>query len=184
MAPTEPPNDNDYRCDYFPPSEYTTLFTQDDFPHERDATDGKQLVLGQQFTTSVAGDITAIRYFHSGSDDGSADRKGYIYSWPEGRVLASTAGLRRIPCREGWVSLPLTKPLLTIPGKVYMIVIDGLIRYVKTENYFQDNKTNGAITAVANGARYGFECGTMPKDLTDWSGKTNYFIDSTLTLTS
>lgn len=106
-----------------------------------------------------------------------AKRTGRIYSWPDGKLLASTGPFDNPGCRKGWVSVPLRQPVRTAPHQVYVMAIDQLEYYVKTAAFFKKSRVQGSVIALFDGAVYGFQSGQMPTGRTPETASSNYWVD-------
>jgi hypothetical protein len=131
------------------------------------------IVLGMRFSTAVAGDVVAFRYFKSSAENGGA-HTGKLYDTASNRLLASTATFEDVFCRDAvWVSVAFTTPVRLSPNTVYMIVLDAVTSYSRTDNGLAAPKANGDLTAL--GSVYGRTPGAVPT-LTD-QATTSYFLD-------
>lgn len=173
-----------FKCGLWPDSDAVdTLFQPIDRPHSNQVRDGQAVVLGQQFSTTKAGVITAFRYFKSPSDSGVLKRSGRIYSWPDGALLGRTPVFTDSGCvRNGWVSVPLINPLKVKANKVYVMALDKVDYYVKTDGQFVREKKSGALVALAGGALHGYTSGVMPSGRDSKRINTNYWLDGELNL--
>lgn len=166
------------KCNTWPTDGYQTIFNPHESPQERSRKDGKPIVLGLQFSTAKAGNITSVRYYRSPDDKGTTGRTGRIYSWPDGQLLGSTTTFTDSHCAGGgWVSVPLTKTLATIPAKWYVVAIDSLESYPQTPNYLTKPLFRGDLTARVKGAVYGLTTNMMPKEPAGDNGCSNYWVD-------
>lgn len=182
-APTPSPTSaasSAYVCDVWPSSGRQTIFFPSDTPQALDLNDGVHLVLGQRFTTAVAGDLLAVRYYKAASEGGSSSlggRTGRIYDWSSGALLASTELTVDDGCPgPRWVSIPLQASLRTAVGKEYVVAIDGVDYYSKTDVYDLGANLGGSINPTIGGAVYGFDTGVMPNGA---GGDANYWVDGT-----
>jgi hypothetical protein len=165
------------RCSAWPRIAHT-FYTPEDSPCDENVEDGKRVVLGQQFKVIEDGVIHSFRYYRSSKDVGEKSRTGYIYSYPSGMVL-STTGKFTDKCGEGgWVTVPLLKPLRIHKGRTYLVAIDNLEFYAKSEGMFKKDETRRSITMHEHGARYGFTPGNMPIEQHGDNGASSYWIDS------
>lgn len=61
---------------------------------------------------------------------------------------------------EGWVSVNFASPLRTTPGTTYVVAIDSVAHYRKTENYFNGPKPCGDMHVL--GSVFGLSADKMP----------------------
>lgn len=135
------------------------MFGANDRPATADSTDNQRLVLGLRLTTTLAGTISAIRFYKAASEGGSG-HTGRIYNSATGAVLASVAFNDAACNGPKWVVAPLAAPLQTTPGVEYTVAVDSLLYYVKTDGYYASPRTVGKVTAIAG--VYGTAAGQMP----------------------
>lgn len=163
------------------PKNAATLYTPVEGPCEQNLNDGKAVILGQEVKADVDGEIRAIRYYRSSKDSGKTPRIGYIYSYHEGKRLATTGPFTDSCTRGGWVSVPLVKPLKVARGTTYVVAFEGLEFYAKTPFLFQrEKRVKGGLTARGDGGLYGFEVGQMPRQHTRETASTGYWVDGKL----
>jgi hypothetical protein len=123
-----------------------------------------------RFTTESAGTITGFRFW-KGKHEGGYGHTGYLYSWPEGEVLA-TVTIDDSDCDDDdWVSANFQTPFRTTPGQQYVVAIDSVIFYPKTEGCLREPRVSGDLTAL--NSVYGFELGVVPRTETE----TCYYVD-------
>lgn len=159
-----------------------TLFgSSEETPESMDVTDGQPMVLGSRFRVSVAGEVRAVRFFKSPSEGGSG-HVGKIYDWDTQELLASTGDASSGSVIDdsacpgpGWVTIDLPTPLAVEPGREYMVAMDCLTYYVRTD-YFAGSSQSNELEMVESGAKFGYE-GSMPTMTA--LGSENYFVDGT-----
>jgi hypothetical protein len=141
-----------------------------------DATDDRPLGLAVRFTTTTSGTLTAVRWFKSPQEGGSG-HVGKIYDFASRAQLAVTPALSDAQCPGPvWVRLPLSTPLRATPGQEYVVAVEGLMYYVKSEGFWSAPRQSGNLLARQAGALYTFAVGGMP-DQVALGGTTNYFVD-------
>lgn len=161
------------------PEDRESFYRPEELPQKPALTDGATLVLGLRFRARVAGALTAVRFYKPANERG-VDHVGKIFDWGSGRQLAQTdAGMddSSCPC-PGWVSLPLTAPLQIRPGVEYVVAIDCLRYYSKSNTMFDErpSRDDGLVTGPGSGV-YTFTLGAMPN--ANFERDAHYFVDGT-----
>lgn len=170
-------------CYTWPGLGLQTIFAgKEDTPELEDVTEDRPMVLGVRFRANLVGDIRAVRFYKSPGEGGS-NHVGKIYDWETQELLASTADAGAVvddsACPgPGWITIDLPTPLLVEPGREYVVALDSLMHYVKTENQLANGWWNNELEAVENGAVYAQDEGYMPTET--WLGGNNYWIDGGL----
>lgn len=164
-------------CDTFPPAGTFTIMTQGEAPGSMSNTENAPLVLGLRFVPTQAGSVSAVRFFKSNAEMGSS-RSGRIYDSSNGALLGSTGPFSDASCPgPRWVAVRLPTPVRLTAGKEYIVAIDALRFYTKTDNYFDNDMTGGGGLTVYGGASvYTFVTNTMPNNAAS-GGTSNYWID-------
>lgn len=176
-APTSPPSATGLKCGTFPGAGVQTLFTAADVTPTLNLNDGDPLVLGLRFTTTVAGDITAFRFYKSASEVGGV-HSGRVYLSSSGALLGTTGPFDPSTCTGWrWVSVPLLTPVRTSPGVEYTVAVDMVDNYGKTEGTMASGRVSGYLRAVAGGSVYGLDSGVIPRDVFETSDQANYWVD-------
>ena len=116
-----------FPCYSFPPAPYQTLYDASVVP-TAEQNDGKQTVVGVQMNFSVAGSITAIRYYRAQNENNPGNHWGNIWD-TSGKNLAFVLFDETGCPSESWARMPLTTPLKVTPGTVYMVGMDFLTWY-------------------------------------------------------
>lgn len=155
-----------------PPLDSISLFGNQTPVVEPGNGEGASVELGTAFESSVAGEVTAIRFYKAVGNIGA--HVGSLWS-STGERLATVAFTDETI--RGWQTATLDAPVSIEPGRAYVVSYYApLGGYSYTTNYFGFAATAGPLTAPAgmNGRyRYGGG-GSMPTD--SW-GATNYFVD-------
>ncbi len=108
--------------------------------------DGTPLEVGVRITTSVAGQITALKFYRSASDTGP----DVLDLWSStGTNLASVAFTNTTA--SGWQTVALPTAVTLTAGATYVASYHTTGAYVATNNYFTSAVTNGPLTASATG---------------------------------
>ncbi|MFJ6653867.1 DUF4082 domain-containing protein [Microbacterium sp. NPDC091313] len=136
------------------------------------SNDGTSVELGLRFTTSVAGQVTALKFYKASGD--TATHTGTLWA-PDGTALATVTF--QSESASGWQRAVLSTPVALTPGQTYTVsYLSPQGRYVATSNAFTSAVSSGPLTAVSpnNGTyRYGAG-GTMPSS--SWRSS-NYYVD-------
>lgn len=137
-------------------------------PSMLNATDGKPYALGMAFKSSIAGKITAIRFYKSSNE--LMKHTGHIYN-ASGSVLATVTFSSE--SASGWQVQNLSIPLSVSPYTKYVVTVDT------NNGYFSDSQgglssviKNGPLSTVGAGL-YG-DAGYLPTSTYQGS---NYFRD-------
>jgi VCBS repeat-containing protein len=160
------------------PGSTVSLFAASSVPTLTALNDGQQLEVGMKFTSSVAGQITALKFYRSASDTGS----DLLDLWNStGTKLASATFTNT--AASGWQTVALTTPVAIAANTTYVASYHTTGTYVATDNFFTTAVTNGPLTAPStttaggNGVyAYGgtATAGVFP---TNTFGAANYFVD-------
>jgi hypothetical protein len=148
-----------------------TLFTSQT-PVTIHATDGAGVnyELGMSFTSSVAGQISAVRFWKDSSESGT--HTGHIWS-STGTLLATVTFSGETA--SGWQQQSLTSPLAIGAGTTYIVSVNtGNTFYVATTGGLSAQVVNGSLSSVVgNNGLYG-SSGAFPTSSFQGS---NYFRD-------
>jgi VCBS repeat-containing protein len=155
-----------------------SLFSASNIPEQTALNDGSQLELGMQFTTSVAGQITALKFYRSAADTGA----DILDLWTAtGTKLGSVTFSNTTA--SGWQTVTLPAAISISANTTYIASYHTTGAYVATDNYFVAAVTNGPLTAPSmttsggNGVyAYG---GTSTSGIfpTSTFGGANYWVD-------
>lgn len=129
-----------------------------------------RLVLGTQLSTSVSGNITALRYFKAAEEEFPA-HTGRVYDASNGELLASVTFVDASCQGAGWVSVALPSPVVTVAHAEYVVAIDNVLHYPEDAGYWATAQTRGKLRF--SGGKYGVTSGVMPAEATS----SNYWID-------
>lgn len=157
------------QADTVTPASYS-LFA-DKTPSNPSANDSGSVELGVQFTPSVAGSVTAIKFYKGTGNTGT--HKGSVWSSTGTRLGTVTfAG----ETGSGWQTATLTTPVPLTAGTSYVVsYLAPKGHYSTTASYFSQPATSGPLTAPASGnGRYLYGAGGFP---TNSYNATNYFVD-------
>ena len=119
-----------------------SLFSASNTPAQTNLNDGSQLEVGVKFTSSVAGQITALKFYRSASDTGS----DILDLWTStGTKLASATFTNT--AASGWQTVSLATPVAIAANTTYVASYHTTGAYVATDNFFTTAVTSGALTA-------------------------------------
>lgn len=154
-----------------------SLFSSADVPASVTTTDNVLYSLGTRFTTTAAGVITSVRFCKATNEPG-VGHAAKIYDWTTGNLLSSVSFIDISCTGPSFVTITLPNPVSTTKGGSYLVAVDGLKYYCKTDNFFTTARTSGALTSQGGGT-YSLTSGLIPLDGN--TGKSNYFIDGAST---
>ncbi len=98
-----------------------------------------------QFTSSVAGQITALKFYRSASDTGP----DLLDLWSStGAQLASATFTNTTA--SGWQTVNLATPVSIAANTTYVASYHTNGAYVATDNFFTNALTNGTLTAPSS----------------------------------
>ena len=119
-----------------------SLFTASNTPAQTNLNDGSPLEVGVKFTSSVAGQITALKFYRSASDTGS----DLLDLWTStGTKLASATFTNT--AASGWQTVTLATPVAIAANTTYVASYHTTGAYVATDNFFTTAVTSGVLTA-------------------------------------
>jgi len=152
-----------------------SLFSASATPATVTVNDTNQVELGVQFQSSVAGKVTAIRFYKGSQNTGT--HVGHLWS-STGTLLASVTFSGE--SSSGWQQATLATPVTITANTTYVVSYHCSGYYSATSSFFSNAQTNGPLTAPAsssisggNGV-YAYGSGTFPKNTYN---KTNYWVD-------
>ena len=119
-----------------------SLFTASNTPAQTNLNDGSPLEVGVKFQSSVAGQITALKFYRSASDTGP----DLLDLWTStGTKLASATFTNT--AASGWQTVTLATPVAIAANTTYVASYHTTGEYVATDNFFTTALTNGVLTA-------------------------------------
>ena len=119
-----------------------SLFNASSTPAQTSLNDGSPLEVGMKFTSSVAGQITALKFYRSASDTGT----DVLDLWTAtGTRLASATFTNT--AASGWQTVTLPSAVSIAANTTYVASYHTTGAYVATNNYFTTAVTNGPLTA-------------------------------------
>ena len=155
-----------------------SLFTASNTPAQTNLNDGPQLEVGVKFQSSVAGQITALKFYRSASDTGA----DILDLWTSTATNLASVTFTNTAA-SGWQTVSLATPVAISANTTYVASYHTTGSYVATDNFFTTAFTSGALTAPStttaggNGVyAYG---GTVTAGIfpTNTFGAANYWAD-------
>ncbi|MDI4237366.1 DUF4082 domain-containing protein [Bradyrhizobium sp. Arg237L] len=122
-----------------------SLFSASSTPALTDLNDGSQIEVGMKFTSSVAGQITALRFYRSASDTGI----NTLDLWSSTGTRLATATFTNTSA-SGWQTVMLPSAVSIDANTTYVASYHTTGAYVATNNYFTTAITNGPLTALSS----------------------------------
>lgn len=96
-----------------------------------------------------------------------------IYDFTTGDLLESVQFSEKECNGATWLNVPISGGVPLLPEKDYMAVIDDVLFYAKTDNYFQSHEQRGKLTFIQG--YHGEDSGVMPREESHLAA--NYWID-------
>ena len=127
-----------------------SLFTASNTPAQTGLNDGSPLEVGMKFTASVAGQITALKFYRSPGNSGS----DLLDLWTStGTKLASATFTNT--SATGWQTVALATPVSIAANITYVVSYHTNGTYVATDNFFTNTYSSGTLTAPSSGSSGG-----------------------------
>ncbi|SPP93895.1 DUF4082 domain-containing protein [Bradyrhizobium vignae] len=127
-----------------------SLFTASNTPAQTDVNDGRAIEVGVKFTSSTAGQITALKFYRSPGDTGS----DLLDLWSStGTKLASATFSNT--AATGWQTVTLPTPVSIAANTTYVASYHTSGTYVVTSNFFTSAVTSGPLTAPSSASSGG-----------------------------
>ncbi|WP_225703695.1 DUF4082 domain-containing protein [Bradyrhizobium cenepequi] len=127
-----------------------SLFSGSDIPAQTNLNDGSQLEVGMKFTSSVAGQITALKFYRSPGDTGV----NTLDLWTATGTRLATVTFSNTSA-SGWQTVTLPSGVSIAANTTYIASYHTTGAYVATNNYFTTAVTNGPLTAPSSTASGG-----------------------------
>src|SRR6516164_17108 len=124
------------------PSTPQSLFSASNTPAELSPNEGQQLEVGVKFQSSVAGQITALKFYRSASDTGS----DLLDLWSSTGINLASVPFTNTAA-SGWQSVSLATPVTISANTTYVASYHTSGIFVKTANFFTTAFTSGVLTA-------------------------------------
>ncbi|MDQ0322363.1 VCBS repeat-containing protein [Pararhizobium capsulatum DSM 1112] len=122
-----------------------SLFSASSTPALTSLNDGSQLEVGMKFTSSVAGEVIALKFYRSASDTGS----NVVNLWTSTGTNLANATFTNTAA-SGWQTVTLATPVAITGGTTYVASYHTTGAYVATDNFFTTPVTNGPLTAPSS----------------------------------
>jgi hypothetical protein len=149
----------------------TSLFAPGATPSTVSGSDQSEVNLGVKFVASAAGAITGIKYYKSATDTGT--HTGTLWS-STGKQLATATFVNETA--SGWQTVLFSNPVQITAGATYVASFQSNGGYATTANYFTAPRSNGPLTAPAEGNGV-FTYGAANLMPTSSFKGTNYWVD-------
>src|SRR6516165_5871450 len=121
----------------------SSLFTASNTPAELSPNEGQQLEVGEKFQSSVAGQITALKFYRSPSDTGS----DLLDLWSSTGINLASVPFTNTAA-SGWQSVSLATPVTISANTTYVASYHTSGFFAKTANFFLTTDfTSGVLTA-------------------------------------
>jgi hypothetical protein len=107
--------------------------------------DGSPLEVGVKFTASVAGQVTALKFYRSAGDTGP----DLLDLWSSSGTKLASATFTNTAA-SGWQTVSLTTPVAIAANTTYVASYHTSGTYVATNNFFTADVTSGVLTAPSS----------------------------------
>jgi hypothetical protein len=150
-----------------------SLFSQSNIPAQTKNED-RPLEVGVKFTSSVAGQITALKFYRSPGDRGP----NLLDLWTSTGTNLASAHFFNIRA-SGWQTVPLQTPVTIAANTTYVVSYHTNGVYAATNDFFRDAVSSGSLSAPScdNGVYSYGGTGTTGIFPTSTFNATNYFAD-------
>lgn len=140
-------------CNTWPGVGYQTLMKASEVPTWPNFTTNALNSLGLRVVPSAAGNLTAVRFLKGLSEAGT-DKRVRVIDWKTGAEYASVASIADAACAGGqWVSVALRPPIKTAVGTEYLVVLDNVMFFARSDNFLP--RTSGALTSTGSSSGLG-----------------------------
>jgi hypothetical protein len=128
-----------------------SLFSASNTPTQTGINDGSPLELGVKFTSSVAGQITGLKFYRSALDTGP----DVLDLWSSTGTNLGSATFTNTTA-SGWQTVNLATPVSITANTTYVASYHTTGEYVATSNFFANGPlTSGVLTAPSSGSSGG-----------------------------
>lgn len=155
-----------------------SIFSASATPTLTNLNDGNQLEVGMKFTSSVAGQVTALKFYRSPNDTG----QNVLDLWTSTGTRLATATFTNTSA-SGWQTVPLATPVNIAANTTYVTSYHTTGGYVATNNFFTNAVSSGVLTAPSSASsggngvyRYGGSATTGIFPNSTWNAS-NYYAD-------
>jgi hypothetical protein len=152
-----------------------SLFSATDAPTYVTWDDSNSVELGVKFQTSVAGSVTAVRFYKGPQNIGTH----VANLWTATGTLLATATFTN-ETASGWQQVTLPNPVTLTPGTTYVVSYFTNGYYSANPQYFTTALANGPLTAPASSASGGngvYAYGSSSSFPTNSYNANNYWVD-------
>lgn len=154
------------------PSQNETLFTTGSVPANPLVGEGTEYELGVHFSSSVAGNATAIRFYKGAGNTGT--HTGHLWD-TSGTLLATVTFTGETA--SGWQEAALSPPVALASGTDYVVSFNTVGGFSYDEFFFSTPYTRGPLTVPAGGSVYTIGSSFPTSSYHD----INYWVDVVLT---
>ncbi len=127
-----------------------SLFTASNTPAQTNLNDGTPLEVGVKFTSSSAGQITALKFYRSPGDTGT----DLLDLWSSTGTKLASATFSNTTA-TGWQTVTLATPVSIAANTTYVASYHTSGAYVVTNNFFTNSLTSGPLTAPSSASSGG-----------------------------
>lgn len=127
-----------------------SFFTASTVPAQINLNDGKAIEVGVKFTSSVAGQITALKFYRSPNDTGS----DLLDLWSSTGTKLASASFGNTTA-SGWQTVNLATPVAISANTTYIASYHTNGTYAATSNFFANAFTSGTLTAPSSSSSGG-----------------------------
>jgi hypothetical protein len=124
------------------PGSAVSLFSASNTPAQTNLNDSRALEVGVKFTSSAAGQITALKFYRSAGDTGP----DLLDLWSSTGTKLASATFSNTGA-SGWQSVTLGTPVSIAANTTYVASYHTTRAYVATNNFFTAAATSGPLTA-------------------------------------
>ncbi|MBP0114533.1 DUF4082 domain-containing protein, partial [Bradyrhizobium vignae] len=119
-------------------------------PAQTNLNDGTPLEVGVKFTSSSAGQITALKFYRSPGDTGT----DLLDLWSSTGTKLASATFSNTTA-TGWQTVTLATPVSIAANTTYVASYHTSGAYVVTNNFFTNSFTSGPLTAPSSASSGG-----------------------------
>ncbi|MCK1535425.1 MULTISPECIES: DUF4082 domain-containing protein [unclassified Bradyrhizobium] len=127
-----------------------SFFTAANVPAQTNLNDGKAIEAGVKFSSSAAGQITALKFYRSPNDTGSDLLN--LWSATGTKLASATFGNTT---STGWQTVTLATPVSIAANTTYIASYHTNGAYVASSNFFTNAFQSGSLTAPSSGSSGG-----------------------------
>ena len=132
-----------------------SLWADSEVPANPTWNDPSSVQVGTRFTTSVAGTVTAIRFYKGLANTGVHT----VNLWGGSNELLAQAPSTS-ESAAGWQTVPLPSPVAIVPGQTYTAAYHSTTgMYAVTSNGLASVRTSGPLSTVVPGGAYVYGTG-------------------------